>query len=155
MEYIDYKTCQNGRRDMTKWQYLGGNIMKLRQPFIISSRLQAGLKIGDATISMEDVGLTSDGRTIYHYWIDGPNFAYENDDLKSGIGNGNLQGGFASLLGFLGSDAEKYRYNMRSQYLADDYSFDSASVVEWACQNSDEISMLALEIEETPNLIKE
>jgi len=130
--------------------------MKLQEPFIITSRLQAGLKIGDVVISMEVADVTDEGRLVYHYWIDGPDFAYENTDLKSGVGNGSLQDGFASLLAFLGSDAEKYRYSdMRYLTTDTDYCFASAPLIEWAYQNSDEINLLQAEIEQTPNLILE
>ena len=124
--------------------------MKLHKPFMISSRLHAAIEIGGAVISMEISDITDEGRLVYHYFIDHPDFNYENADLKSGVGNGSLQEGFASLLAFLASDAGKYQYSKSDE---NEYSFDSPSVVEWAYQNSDEIGMLQMEIEETPNLI--
>ena len=126
-------------------------MIKLQKPFMISSRLQAAIEVGGAVISME-ISNVEEGRLVFYYWIDHPDFEYENDDLKSGVGDGSLQEGFASLLTFLASDAEKYRFSDSGD---PDFCFDAISVVEWAYLNSDEITMLQVEIEETPGLISE
>jgi len=130
--------------------------MKLHDPFLISSRLLPAIKVGDATISMDTEGYDDEGRLIYHYYIDHADFEYENTDLKSGVGGDDLVSGFTSLLSFLSHDAEHYRYLYlhhpvllnKSEDESEDYCFDSPSVVEWAYQNSDEIDLLAFELEE-------
>lgn len=133
--------------------------MILREPFIITPRLMAGLQIGGAFISMGAGPRNSEGRIQYGCFIDLPDGSgHEITDLRSGCQGGNLQEGFASLLGFLGAAAESYHYRgMDWDNIGPD---DNATlfprpVVEWAYQNSDEITMLELEIEETENLIEE
>lgn len=126
--------------------------MTLHPPFCITSRLLAGVRIGQTEISIEIGKETNDGRIRYRYHLDGPGIEHTGDDLKSGVGGGSLVQGMASLLSFLGAAAESYRYcRMDWDKIGED---DNASlfpreVTEWAYQNDDEISMLQLEIEES------
>lgn len=115
----------------------------------------AGLHIGDAFLSMGRSARNKDGRTIYGCFIDLPDFEHEVTDLRSGCQGGDLQEGFASLLSFLGAAAESYSYHMRTGRQGENEDLFPPQIVEWAYQNSDEIAMLGLEIEETPNLIEE
>lgn len=125
--------------------------MKLHSPFIITSRLLPGLQIGGATVQLEFDGSTSDDRTRYRWTIDLPDGSqHSGNDLKSGCGGGSLQEGFESLLAFLGASAESWRYRGADGENSDLFP---QPVVEWAAQNSDEIGMAQLEIEETPELI--
>lgn len=128
-------------------------IMKLNSPFIITPRLMAGLQIGKAFISMGPGHRNSEGRTVYKCFIDLPDGTeHEITDLRSGCQGGNLQEGFASLLSFLGAAAESYRYRQCDWVNIgedDNASLFPRPVVEWAYQNSDEISMLECEIEES------
>jgi hypothetical protein len=112
-----------------------------------------GLKIGGAFISMGVGPRNSEGRTAYGCFIDLPDGSeHEVTDLRSGCQGGDLQSGFASLLSFLGAAAESYAYKgMKGENSA---LFPEA-VTQWAYENSDEITMLGLEIEETPELIEE
>ena len=127
--------------------------MKLHTPFIITPRLMAGLQIGNAFISMVQGPRNSEGRTCYGCFIDLPDGSeHEVTDLRSGCQGGELQEGFASLLSFLGACAESYGYAQRNgKTLEDTENGDlfPPAVAEWAYQNSDEISMLQLEIEES------
>lgn len=59
----------------------------------------------------------------------------------------------ATLLTFLGAAAESYSYRQRTGRNGENEDLFPAPVVEWAYQNSDELSMLAMELEETPGLI--
>lgn len=129
--------------------------MTLREPVCITSRLLPGVRVGDASISIEECGATNDGRTRYKYYIDTPAFEYEGSDLKSGVGNGTLQSGLASLLSFLSAAAESYSYQQRTGRAGDNSDLFPAHVTEWAYQHSDELGMLACELDETPNLIVE
>ena len=131
--------------------------MKLHSPFIITARLLPGLKVGDGFISLEYDGETN-GRQRYRYHIDIPAGNFSDNELKSGVGGGSLQHGFASLLSFLGAAAESYRYN--NYEWTDDHDSNCSlfpkEVVEWAYHYDDEITMLAIEIEESSEqLIKE
>jgi hypothetical protein len=46
--------------------------MTLQHPFFISSRLLPAIKIGGTTVSLEQIGCTSDGRDEYQIWFDMP-----------------------------------------------------------------------------------
>ena len=112
--------------------------LKIKQPCIITARLLPGIKIGDSFISIEYSERKADeGRARYRYYIDTPAFEHVNDDLQSGYGGGSLQEGLDSLLSFLQSGD----------------AFDDKQVAEWAQENSEELSMAQLELEETPDAI--
>lgn len=127
--------------------------MKLHSPFIITPRLLPGLSIGGATLSITYSHHPGDNeRTRYQWFIDlAPGEKFSGEDLQSGCGGGNLQQGMESLLSFLGASAESYRYKMDWDKLTPDSnaSLFPRPVVEWAYQNSDEISILLCEIEES------
>ena len=127
----------------------------LKSPVMITPRLAAGLEIGDAWVSIEydEPRGGEDGRVHYRWFVDfkdGREFS--GDDLQSGCGGGGLQGGLESLLAFLGAFAESRRYAGEDGENADLFP---AEMAEWAKQNSDEIGMLQIELEETPDLIDE
>jgi hypothetical protein len=120
--------------------------MQLKAPFMITARLMAGVQVDKTFISIEPCGATSDGRIRYHYCIDAPDWEHEGRDLKSGVGGGPLQGAMETLLAFLTSAAETYRYRMH-RTKTDDEDEDPFP--------PHELSMLALELSENPNLITE
>lgn len=129
--------------------------MRITAPCIITSRLLAGIRIGNATISIEYSPRHGDERRLrYRYHIDidkGP--SHTADNLQSGNGTNNgLQGGLVSLLSFLGAAAESYRYAGAEGENADLFPLP---IVQWAAQNSDEISLAKLELSETENAIVE
>lgn len=129
--------------------------MKLNAPVIITARLMAGLKVGaDSYISIEYAGHNAEGRTVYRYFIDTPDFEFTGEDLKSGCGGGNIQEGLSSLLSFLGAAAETFSYNGHEGYDEEDNTFP-VHVAEWADNHEDDISMLSIELEENKNLIEE
>jgi hypothetical protein len=129
--------------------------MILHSPFAISARLLPAVQVGDAWISIEFAGLTSDGRARYRYHIDAPGLEHTGEDLKSGVGGGSLQSGMESLLDFLGAAAESYHYrgNRCTDDPDDNCNLFPAPVTQWAYQNGDEITMIRMELEENPNLI--
>lgn len=138
--------------------------MQLKAPFKISARLMAALEIGKpnfkghAWISLGIGKRTDDGRIEYEVYIDIGKKAYKVKDLRSGVtrfaGPAKIQEGFVSLLSFLGAAAESYRSRMgKGQPDAEEESSFHPKVVEWAYQNSEEISSLEYEIEETKDLI--
>ncbi|MCW4050798.1 MAG: hypothetical protein NWE89_13790 [Candidatus Bathyarchaeota archaeon] len=129
--------------------------MEIREPLIITSRLAPGVKIGDATISIEYADITPDGRQAYRWFIDNGNGHrqdFRGEDLVSGVGGGSLQEGLKSLLGFLGAFAEAIAYQERIYAGEPLENSDLFPVMlsEWATANADEISMLAYELEEKP-----
>lgn len=114
-----------------------------------------GLQIGGAWLSLGQGPRNNEGRTVYGCFIDLPDGSeHEITDLRSGCQGGGVQEGFASLLSFLGAAAESYAYRMRTGRSGENEDLFPAPVVEWAYQNSDEIAMLQLEIEEAENLIE-
>jgi hypothetical protein len=122
--------------------------MILQSPMIITSRLKPGIKVGDSTISIMDYGRNFEGRTEYKYWIDTPDFEYDNDDMKSGCQGGSVKEGLESLLSFLGACGESYAYEMRTGIEGDNLDLFPQHVAEWCYQNSDELSMVAYELEQ-------
>jgi hypothetical protein len=127
----------------------------LTAPAIITSRLMCGVRVGDATLSIEYGGGTSDGRRAYRYYIDLPDGTeYTNDDLASGVGGGSLQFGLESLVGFLAACGESWNYDHDGER-GENADLFPANVAEWAGQNSDELSCLSSELEETHDAITE
>lgn len=128
--------------------------MKLHPPMMITSRLMAGLKIGEAWVGIEDGGLR-EGRQAYRYAIDLPDYSYVNDDLSFGMGGGTLQQGLSSLMTFLGVFAEARRVGERwGGPESDNWGIFPDELAEWTMENADEIGMLGCELEES-TLIEE
>jgi len=128
--------------------------MILHSPFCISARLLPAVRVGTAFVSIEFSKRPGrEGRARYQYHIDAPDFTYTGDDLQSGCQGGSLQEGMESLLSFLGAAAESYSYRQRTGRAGENEDSFPANVVEWAYQNSDELSSLGYELQETKNLI--
>ena len=126
--------------------------MKLHAPFIITPRLMPGVQIGNAFISLGNGPRNSEGRTEYGCFIDLPGYSHEVTDLRSGCQGGDITEGMASLLSFLGAAADSYRcagcdWDRITE--DDNATLFPREVVEWAYQNSDEIYMIQMEIEES------
>lgn len=137
--------------------------IKIESPCIITSRLLPGVAIGKSTISIaysDELG--DDGRTRYRYYLDlqtdGERIEYTADDIQSGCQGGSLQEGLASLLSFMAACGESYGYAMRQGIeLVDSENGElfPADVAEWCYLNSDELTMAAIELEETADAIVE
>ena len=131
-------------------------MMTLKAPFSISSRLMAALEVGGATLSMAYGPTTHDGRIAWQCFIDLPDGSeHEVADLRSGCGGGSLQEAFCALLSFLTAAAESKAYHDRTGRPGENEDLFPAPIVDWAAQYSDELQMLSCELEETPNLISE
>lgn len=126
--------------------------MKISLPFLISSRLLPAVRIGDATVQLEfSTRPGRDGRNRYRWTIDlDAGGTYSDDDLQSGCGGGTIADGFASLLSFLSACGESYRYREATGRGGDNADLFPEPVAQWAAENEDEISMLAMELEENP-----
>jgi len=130
-------------------------LLKLKSPVIITPRLMPGLQIHGSFISINrDPVPTDDGRDRYQYYLDIDGQEYRANDLSSGVGGGTLQEGLQSLLSFLSAAADAYAYQMRSGRNSENSDLFPEWVNEWTYENSDDISMLAVELEET-KLIEE
>lgn len=128
----------------------------LKDPWIISSRLMPAVQVGGATLSLGDGPRNREGRTQYECWIDLPDGSeHEVTDLRSGCQGGSVREGMTALLWFLGAAAESRQYRERTGRQGESEDLFPPAVVEWAAQYSDEISMLQLEIEESPDAIQE
>lgn len=129
--------------------------MKINHPCIITPRLLPGVQINDAFISIEYAGITSDNRDKYKIYLDTPTLEYEADDLASGVGGGTLQEGLESALGFMHACGESYAWQER--HGKDDEDSNAKlfpkDVAAWCAANSDELSMLECELEETEGAI--
>jgi len=128
--------------------------LKLKPPFIITSRLLPGLRVGQAEIALERAGRTADGRDRFRWhvdlWpVDHGRMEFDGMDLCSGVGGGSLQSTFGSLLSFLSAFAEARNED------SDCWDLFPEGLREWARLNSDELGRLSMEIEETKNLIEE
>ena len=119
--------------------------MTLKSPFIISSRLLPALQVAGATLSLER------GPVFYLDLPDGSE--HEIRDFSPGAGNRDIASWFAAMLGFLSAAAESRRYReWQRKYGVDPDSNEvlfNSTIVDWAAANSDEISMLEYEIEES------
>lgn len=114
--------------------------MRIARPCIITSRRLPGIKVDDVTISIEyapEVKQTYAHRAGYRYYLDSKDFEYSNNDLSTGYAN--LQYALGVLLGSI----------------ADACDLFPPKVEKWARDHEDELSLLANELEKTPNLIKE
>lgn len=122
--------------------------MKLSHPFMISSRLMAAVQCGEATISLGySRRAGSEGRTRYEWYIDAPGIEAHGDDLQSGCQGGSIREGMESLLSFLSACGEALNYSDRTGHESENADLFPRDVAEWAAANSDELSMLALEVE--------
>jgi hypothetical protein len=113
-------------------------------------------RVGGAFISIEYAHHTSDSRQAYRYHIDLPGGKeYSSSDLASGVGGGSLQSGLESLLSFLSACGEGRSYSTRTGSESENADLFPEYVAEFTEQYSDELSMLAIELEENQNAIQE
>lgn len=130
--------------------------MKINAPCITTSRLLPGIRVADCTISIDRIGWTEDNRNRFRVFIDGPGIEHVSDDQASGVGGGTLQEGLRAALSFLGACGESVtwadRHPGHGGRNADLYPRE---VGEWAADHQDDLTMAAIELEETPNAIEE
>jgi hypothetical protein len=125
--------------------------MKLYNPFKISARLAPALQIGKAWISYNQ------GQFIIDL-PDGSEHVVE-DFHPPACGHCTLQNQFAALLSFLGACAESRDYaerNGKNPMDGENSDLFPDNVGAWAQDNSGEIDLLSIELEEsTENLIED
>lgn len=119
----------------------------------------AAVKISNATISIGAGARNDEGRTQYGTFIDfDDGREFEITGLKSGCQGGDIKNGMESLLSFLSAAAESFRYrkcDWNNISEDDNASLFPREITEWAYENSDEISMMEIEISENPDCIEE
>lgn len=112
--------------------------MILHEPFKISARLGPALQIGDGWLTLLTIK-QDDDRQHAAFVLDTPEFVHVDQGLQSGYGGfRGLVAPFESFLGFMEAAAEAYSYGPDS----DCYAIFPLHVMEWAHENSNEISML-------------
>ncbi len=121
--------------------------MLIKPPFIITSTLNPGLKIGDSVLHLTDAQLAEEGRDRATFLLVTPEFEYQDDQLRSGVGGFiSTVAAFDAFLSFLEAAAEAEEYEERTGYHSDNSDLFPRHVVEWALLNKDEISMVHSEI---------
>jgi hypothetical protein len=132
----------------------------LNAPLSIGPRLMPSAEVDPGAqtggrLSAEIIGFEPSGRARLRYFIDFPGGTYEGSDITMSPMYADrepgdiVRGGIATLCAFLSAEAEAYAGsgNMGANEPADGWMF-SAEVAEWAYLNSDELSMLGLELDE-------
>ena len=121
--------------------------MLLKPPFIITSTLSPGLKIGDSTLHLTDVQAAEEGRDRATFLLVTPEFEYEDDQLKSGVGGFiSTVAAFDAFLSFLGAAAESLRYRIVTGVKGENEDLFPHHVNVWAAFNKDAIEMTIFEI---------
>lgn len=122
--------------------------MKLKPPFIITSTLSPGLKIGDSVLHLLDASeVTEDNRDRAKFLLVTPEFEYEDNELKSGVmGFWGTVGIFESFLGFMQAAIESAEYEMRTGLEGENTDLFPKHVVEWALEHKDAIEMVICDI---------
>lgn len=117
--------------------------LKLEQPLIITGRLLPGVRIGEATVSL-DPG-------IWTYYVDLDNgITVHGDDFRPGYMVGDSESEYVRsamgvFLGFVSAYAESITYAGEDGELNDLFPQELA---EWAIGNADDIAMTSIELEE-------
>lgn len=122
--------------------------MKLKPPFIIGSTLSPALKIGDSTLHLLSASeVTVDNRNRAKFLLVTPEFEYEDNGLRSGVGGfQSTVSIFESFLGFMQAAIEAAEYEMRTGRESDNSGLFPKHVVEWALEHKDAIEMAICEI---------
>lgn len=129
--------------------------MILKPPVFITSRLLPGVKIGDATISIERGNNTIDiTRAYYNYYIDLNGRSFSSKELQSGVSGGTLQEGLESLIGFLSAFAEAILYRKVIGKMTENINLFPADLADWAVENVDKFVELQCELQEKELIIE-
>ena len=121
--------------------------MLLKPPFIITSTLSPGVKIGDSTLHLTAVQPAEQGRDQATFLLVTPEFEYGDDQLKSGVmGFWGVVGIFESFLSFMQAAIESAEYEERTGYPSENSGLFPRHVVEWALLNKCELDYTHMEI---------
>lgn len=114
------------------------NAEVIENPFIITSHLCWGVKIGSATITLTKTEPAEEGRTRCTFVIEDGDWSYTDSEMKTGAGRWSPGSAIETFLSFLEAAAEAYRYGPAS----DNYDMFPEPVMQWAYGNGDEIGMV-------------
>ena len=122
--------------------------MLLKPPFIITSTLNPGLKIGDSTLHLINATeVSTDNRDLATFLLVTPEFEYQEDQLRSGTGGFiSTVAAFDAFLSFLEAAAEAEEYEVRTGMESDNSGLFPLHIVEWALLNKDKMSRVHREI---------
>jgi hypothetical protein len=121
--------------------------VEIRSPMCITSRLMAGVRLGNVEISITPSSNRDHyGKTIWHWYIDGEGLEASGDDLA---GWGDHREMMGSMLSFLSACGEGLSYQERTGNESDNADLFPPDVASWCATHSDELSMLGMEIEES------
>lgn len=121
--------------------------MLIKPPFIITSTLNPGLKIGDSTLHLTDAQLAEEGRDRATFLLVTPEFEYQDDQLRSGVGGFiSTVAAFDAFLSFLSAAAESLRYRIVTGVKGENEDLFPHHVNVWAAYNKDAIEMVICEI---------
>lgn len=127
--------------------------MKLSAPFLISARLAPAVQIGAAFISYDSGRFVIDLPDGTEHIVSGMSPPRCRTRGVNDTPESMLQCQFGALLSFLFACAESRQYATRTGREGESADLFPENVGQWAEENSDEISMLGVEIEETRGLI--
>lgn len=112
--------------------------IRITEPVIITPRLLPGVRVGGAFVSVQrHAQRRPDGRYVFSYAIDFPGGEHEGADVTSP--RPGLQEALSTVLTFLAQETPPF----------------PPDVAEWALSVSDELSLLASQLDETDGLIEE
>lgn len=112
--------------------------IRITEPVIITPRLLPGVRVGGGFVSVQrHAQRRPDGRYVFSYAIDFPGGEHEGSDVTSP--RPGLQEALSTVLTFLAQETPPF----------------PADVAEWASSVSDELSLLASQLDETDGLIEE
>lgn len=121
--------------------------MTLPPPFIITSHLAPGLKIGDATLSLLSCERGDEGRHRAVFCLDIPdNEPYYDRNMQSGCGG--FKGGvevFESFLSFMYACAESFDYD--EEKCGENADLFPAHIAAWCAENKNEIECLMCDLQ--------
>lgn len=116
--------------------------MKPHPPFIITSRLCPGLRLGDATLSLTGTDQSSEDRDRASFVLDfADGTTYAEDYLRGGAGGfQGPVGMFESFLSFLLAAVESLEFEQRHPGMTgQNTDMFPRHVVEWALDNKSDI----------------
>lgn len=129
----------------------------LKPPFIITSTLSPGLKIGDSVLHLLDASeVTEDNRDRATFLLVTPTFDYEESGLSSGVGGfHNTVEVFEMFLSFLLAAVESAEFEQRTGLEGENTDLFPKHVVEWAMDHKFDLEGLQLEITDEEGVARE
>lgn len=126
------------------------NSETLYPPVFISSRLAAAVTVAGAEISVEPTGgCDRHGKPEWRWYLDLPDGAEHSGEELWGWGGSTEM--LETLLSFMGACGESVNYRARTGRGGDNAELFPPAVAEWCAANSDELSVVQFDIEESRN----